>query len=169
MTFFFSSNSPSFQISTSFGNMDPFGTGQTLPPLQLPQTTVPPASVNPLKKPPKWIRRPVGATFAVSSVPCVFLRIQLLFYSHWLSWMFYLQFGGKMVTIENGKPNPQQPQQPTHHVVHISQVVTETAFLKRSDELQATLTAGTFVDFCQGKISAAENEFEKTLWSFLKV
>lgn len=54
------------QISTSFGNMDPFGTGQTLPPLQLPQTAAPPATIMPLKKPPKWIRRPVGASFAVS-------------------------------------------------------------------------------------------------------
>ena len=56
------------QISDSFGNMDPFGTGQTLPPLQLPQTAAPPATVTPLKKPPKWIRRPVGASFAVSPV-----------------------------------------------------------------------------------------------------
>ncbi|XP_040914867.1 protein transport protein Sec31A isoform X2 [Toxotes jaculatrix] len=129
------------QISNSFGNMDPFGTGQTLPPLQLPQTAAPPATVNPLKKPPKWIRRPVGASFA---------------------------FGGKLVSLENGKPNAQQPQQPTSHVVHISQVVTETAFLKRSDQLQATLSAGSFVDFCQEKVDAAENEFEKTVWSFLK-
>uniref|UniRef100_A0A665WXS1 Protein transport protein Sec31A n=1 Tax=Echeneis naucrates TaxID=173247 RepID=A0A665WXS1_ECHNA len=125
-------------ISTSFGNMDPFGTGQTLPPLQLPQQTAPPATVNPLKKPPKWIRKPVGASFA---------------------------FGGKLVSLENSSPNPQQP---TSHVVQISQVVTETAFLKRSDQLQGTLTAGSFVDFCQEKIDAAENEFEKTLWSFLK-
>uniref|UniRef100_A0A8C4HUA5 Protein transport protein Sec31A n=1 Tax=Dicentrarchus labrax TaxID=13489 RepID=A0A8C4HUA5_DICLA len=130
------------QISNSFGNMDPFGTGQSLPPLQLPQTAAPSGTILPLKKPPKWIRRPVGASFA---------------------------FGGKLVSLENSKPNPQQPQQPTAHVVHISQVVTETAFLKRSDQLQATLSAGSFVDFCQGKIDAAENEFEKTLWSFLKV
>uniref|UniRef100_A0A3Q1HRU1 Protein transport protein Sec31A n=1 Tax=Anabas testudineus TaxID=64144 RepID=A0A3Q1HRU1_ANATE len=129
------------QISNSFGNMDPFGTGQTLPPLQLPQTAAPPATVNPLKKPPKWIRRPVGASFA---------------------------FGGKLVSLENTKPNTQQPQQPTSHVVHISQVVTETAFLKRSDQLQATLSAGSFVDFCQEKIDAAHNKFEKTVWSFLK-
>ncbi|XP_051268405.1 protein transport protein Sec31A isoform X1 [Dicentrarchus labrax] len=129
------------QISNSFGNMDPFGTGQSLPPLQLPQTAAPSGTILPLKKPPKWIRRPVGASFA---------------------------FGGKLVSLENSKPNPQQPQQPTAHVVHISQVVTETAFLKRSDQLQATLSAGSFVDFCQGKIDAAENEFEKTLWSFLK-
>uniref|UniRef100_A0A7N5ZQR7 Protein transport protein Sec31A n=1 Tax=Anabas testudineus TaxID=64144 RepID=A0A7N5ZQR7_ANATE len=125
------------QISNSFGNMDPFGTGQTLPPLQLPQTAAPPATVNPLKKPPKWIRRPVGASFA---------------------------FGGKLVSLENTKPNTQQPQQPTSHVVHISQVVTETAFLKRSDQLQATLSAGSFVDFCQEKIDAAHNKFEKTVW-----
>uniref|UniRef100_A0A3B4FBW6 Protein transport protein Sec31A n=1 Tax=Pundamilia nyererei TaxID=303518 RepID=A0A3B4FBW6_9CICH len=126
----------------SFGNMDPFGTGQTLPPLQLPQTPATPAAVNPLKKPPKWIRRPVGASFA---------------------------FGGKLISLENTKPNPQQPQQPTSHVVHMSQVVTETAFLKRSDQLQATLSSGNFVDFCQEKIDVAENEFEKTVWSFLKV
>uniref|UniRef100_A0A669E9I3 Protein transport protein Sec31A n=1 Tax=Oreochromis niloticus TaxID=8128 RepID=A0A669E9I3_ORENI len=130
------------QISNSFGNMDPFGTGQTLPPLQLPQTPATPARVNPLKKPPKWICRPVGASFA---------------------------FGGKLISLKNTKPNPQQPQQPTSHVVHVSQVVTETAFLKRSNQLQATLSSGNFVDFCQEKIDAAENEFEKTVWSFLKV
>lgn len=73
------------------------------------------------------------------------------------------------MSLENSQPNPQQPQQPTSHVVHISQVVTETDFLKRSDRLQATLSSGSFVDFCQEKIHAAENEFEKTVWSFLKV
>ncbi|XP_064798278.1 protein transport protein Sec31A isoform X2 [Oncorhynchus masou masou] len=129
-------------ISTSFGNMDPFGMGQTLPPLQLSQA--PPASttITPLKKPPKWIRRPVGASFA---------------------------FGGKLVSLENIKPNPQQPQQPTAHVVRISQVITETTFLERSAQLQATLAAGSFVDFCQEKMDSAQNEFEKTVWSFLKV
>uniref|UniRef100_A0A3B5MIN5 Protein transport protein Sec31A n=1 Tax=Xiphophorus couchianus TaxID=32473 RepID=A0A3B5MIN5_9TELE len=128
------------QISNSFGNLDPFGTGPPLPPLQLPQTPATPATVNPLKKPPKWIRRPVGASFA---------------------------FGGKLVSLENARPP--QPQQPTSHVVHVSQVVTETAFLERSDRLQATLSSGGFVDFCQEKISAAGNEFERTVWSFLKV
>ncbi|MCI4388403.1 hypothetical protein PGIGA_G00085410 [Pangasianodon gigas] len=130
------------QISSSFANMDPFGTGQTLPPLQLPQTASANSTVTPLKKPPKWIRRPVGASFA---------------------------FGGKLVSLENIKPTPQQPQQPMAHVVHISQVVTDTDFLDRSNQLQATLTAGSFVEFCQRKIEAAQNEFEKTIWGFLKV
>ncbi|KAM6902821.1 protein transport protein Sec31A [Xenentodon cancila] len=124
------------QISNSFGNMDPFGTGQTLPPLQLPQTAAPPATVTPLKKPPRWICRPVGASFA---------------------------FGGKLVSLDNA-----QPQQPASHVVHVSQVVTETAFLKRSEKLQATLSSSSFVDFCQEKIDATANEFEKTVWCFLK-
>eukprot|EP00063_Salmo_salar_P019206 XP_013994041.1 PREDICTED: protein transport protein Sec31A-like isoform X7 [Salmo salar] len=127
-------------ISMSFGNMDPFGMGQTLPPLQLPQAS--PYTITPLKKPPKWIRRPVGASFA---------------------------FGGKLVSLENIKPSPQHPQQPTAHVVHISQVITETTFLERSAQLQATLAAGSFTDFCQEKIDAAQNEFDKTVWSFLKV
>ncbi|XP_056147216.1 protein transport protein Sec31A [Lampris incognitus] len=127
------------QISTSFGNVDPFGTGQTLPPLQLPQTTAPPTTVNPLKKPPKWIRRPVGASFA---------------------------FGGKLVYLDNTKASTQQP---AAQALQICQVVTETAFLKRSDELQATLSAGSFLEFCQAKIDAAGNQFEKIVWSFLKV
>ncbi|XP_062340755.1 protein transport protein Sec31A isoform X2 [Osmerus eperlanus] len=130
------------QITSSFGNMDPFGTGQTLPPLQMPRTPAAPATITPLKKPPKWIRRPVGASFA---------------------------FGGKLVSLENLKLNPQQPQQTTAHLVHVSQVVTETAFLKRSGQLQMTLNSGNFVDFCEAKIAAAQNEFERTVWSFLKV
>ncbi|XP_062870721.1 protein transport protein Sec31A isoform X7 [Trichomycterus rosablanca] len=130
------------QISSAFANMDPFGTGQTLPPLQLPQNATTNATITPLKKPPKWIRRPVGASFA---------------------------FGGKLVSLENIKPSPQQPQQPMAHVVHISQVVTEIDFLHRSNQLQTTLTSGNFVEFCESKIAAAPNKFEKTIWAFLKV
>ncbi|XP_042652374.1 protein transport protein Sec31A isoform X6 [Tyto alba] len=72
------------QLSSSFGNLDPFGTGQPLPPLQLPQQTTPQSVILPLKKPPKWIRRPVGASFS---------------------------FGGKLVTFENAKSEQQQHHQ----------------------------------------------------------
>lgn len=86
---------------------------------------------------------------------------------HTLSYRLALwQFGGKLVSLDNAKP---QQQQPSSHLVHISQVVTETALLDRSEQLQATLSSRNFVGFCQEKIDAAENEFEKTLWSFLKV
>ncbi|XP_043551132.1 protein transport protein Sec31A isoform X8 [Chiloscyllium plagiosum] len=133
-------------ISSSFGNLDPFGTGQTLPPLQLPQSIAQPSAVLPLKKPPKWIRRPVGATFA---------------------------FGGKLVTFQNVKPQPQQQQQQQQQEapfqVFVSQVVTESELVNRSNELQSTIHSGGFVEYCQSKVNAAHTDFEKNVWGFLKV
>ncbi|XP_068260340.1 protein transport protein Sec31A isoform X10 [Nyctibius grandis] len=133
------------QLSSSFGNLDPFGTGQPLPPLQLPQQTTPQSVVLPLKKPPKWIRRPVGASFS---------------------------FGGKLVTFENAKsqqqPGVEQQQQQRHHV-YVSQVVTEKEFLARSKQLQEAVQSEGFVSYCQKKIDTAQADFEKNVWAFLKV
>ncbi|NXE24467.1 SC31A protein, partial [Ardeotis kori] len=133
------------QLSSSFGNLDPFGTGQPLPPLQLPQQTPAQSVVLPLKKPPKWIRRPVGASFS---------------------------FGGKLVTFENAKsqqqPGMEQQQQQRHHV-YVSQVVTEKEFLARSNQLQEAVQSEGFVSYCQKKINTAQADFEKNVWAFLKV
>uniref|UniRef100_A0A8C5J9U7 Protein transport protein Sec31A n=1 Tax=Junco hyemalis TaxID=40217 RepID=A0A8C5J9U7_JUNHY len=133
------------QLSSSFGNLDPFGTGQPLPPLQLPQQTAPQSVVMPLKKPPKWIRRPMGASFS---------------------------FGGKLVTFENSKP-PQQPgmeqQQQQHPHVYVSQVVTEKEFLARSNQLQEAVQSQSFVSYCQKKMDMALADFERNVWAFLKV
>ncbi|KAM9742126.1 protein transport protein Sec31A isoform 10-T10 [Dama dama] len=132
------------KLSSSFGNLDPFGTGQPLPPLQIPQQTTPHSIVLPLKKPPKWIRRPVGASFS---------------------------FGGKLVTFANVRTQPQpgaEPQPQQHHVF-VSQVVTEKEFLCRSDQLQQAVQSQGFVSYCQRKIDASQTEFEKHVWSFLKV
>ncbi|OBS79083.1 hypothetical protein A6R68_18542, partial [Neotoma lepida] len=133
------------KLSSSFGNLDPFGTGQPLPPLQIPQQSAQHSIVLPLKKPPKWIRRPVGASFS---------------------------FGGKLVTFENVKVQPQQgaeqqQQRPQH--VFISQVVTEKDFLSRSEQLQQVVQSQGFISYCQRKIDASQTEFEKNVWSFLKV
>uniref|UniRef100_A0A8C3WSG9 Protein transport protein Sec31A n=1 Tax=Catagonus wagneri TaxID=51154 RepID=A0A8C3WSG9_9CETA len=133
------------KLSSSFGNLDPFGTGQPLPPLQIPQQTAQHGIVLPLKKPPKWIRRPVGASFS---------------------------FGGKLVTFASVRTQPQQgaePQQPQQHHVLISQVVTEQEFLSRSSQLQQVMQSQGFVSYCQKKIDASQTEFEKNVWSFLKV
>ncbi|KAM5158524.1 protein transport protein Sec31A isoform 14-T16 [Callospermophilus lateralis] len=131
------------KLSSSFGNLDPFGTGQPLPPLQIPQQTTQHSIVLPLKKPPRWIRRPVGASFS---------------------------FGGKLVTFENVKVQSQQgaEQQQQQHVF-ISQVVTEKEFLNRSDQLQQVMQSQGFISYCQKKIDASQTEFEKNVWSFLKV
>ncbi|NXU55385.1 SC31A protein, partial [Turnix velox] len=131
------------QLSLSFGNLDAFGTEQSLPPLQLPQQTTPQCNVLPLRKPPKWIRRPVGASFS---------------------------FGGKLVTFENAK-SQQQPgieQQQQRHHVYISQVVTEKEFLARSKQLQEAVQSEAFVSYCQKKIDMAQASFEKNVWAFLK-
>uniref|UniRef100_A0A9J7YMC7 Protein transport protein Sec31A n=1 Tax=Cyprinus carpio carpio TaxID=630221 RepID=A0A9J7YMC7_CYPCA len=119
---------------------DPFGTGQTLPPLQVPQPSVETTIVPPLKKPPKWVRRPVGASFA---------------------------FGGKLVTFENPSVAPQQ--QPIARQVQVSQVTTETEFLQRSAELQAALQSGSFTSFCHDKIRSAPSDAEQDIWRFLTV
>ncbi|XP_038598447.1 protein transport protein Sec31A isoform X10 [Tachyglossus aculeatus] len=131
------------KLSSSFGSLDPFGTGQPLPPLQLPQPTTSPSTLLPLKKPPKWIRRPLGASFS---------------------------FGGKLVTFENLKMQQHQgvEQQQQHHV-YISQVVTEKEFLSRSDQLQQAVQTLGFVSYCQKKIESSPTDFEKNVWSFLKV
>ncbi|XP_056346228.1 protein transport protein Sec31A isoform X17 [Oenanthe melanoleuca] len=131
------------QLSSSFGNLDPFGTGQPLPPLQLPQQTAPQSVVLPLKNPPKWIRRPMGASFS---------------------------FGGKLVTFENSK-SAQQPgmEQQQHPHVYVSQVVTEKEFLARSNQLQEAVQSEGFVGYCQKKIDMALADFDRNVWAFLKV
>uniref|UniRef100_A0A665X4U4 Protein transport protein Sec31A n=1 Tax=Echeneis naucrates TaxID=173247 RepID=A0A665X4U4_ECHNA len=130
------------KISSSFDSMDPFGTGQVLPPLQVPQPTVQDTIVPPLKKPPKWVRRPVGASFA---------------------------FGGKLITFENPKLPPVQSPQPVPRQVFLSQVTTETEFLQRSRELQAALQSGSFNSYCQAKIQNAKSDAEQDIWKFLLV
>ncbi|XP_061565325.1 protein transport protein Sec31A isoform X1 [Cololabis saira] len=130
------------KISSSFDTMDPFGTGQVLPPLQVPQPNVQDTIVPPLKKPPKWVRRPVGASFA---------------------------FGGKLITFENPKLPPVQSPQPIPRQVFVSQVTTETAFLQRSRELQAALQSGLFNNYCQAKVQNAKSDAEQDIWKFLLV
>ncbi|XP_058477555.1 protein transport protein Sec31A isoform X1 [Solea solea] len=130
------------KISSSFDTMDPFGTGQVLPPLQVPQPTTQDTIVPPLKKPPKWVRRPVGASFA---------------------------FGGKLITFENTKLPQAQSPQPVPRQVFVSQVTTETEFLQRSRELQAALQAGSFNNYCQTKIQSAKSDAEQDIWKFLLV
>ncbi|XP_029464916.1 protein transport protein Sec31B isoform X2 [Rhinatrema bivittatum] len=131
--------SHSDKISSSFNNLDPFGTGQHLPPLQVPQQVVHTTVIPPLKKPPRWLCRPVGASFA---------------------------FGGKLITFGFPKTIPQQLFQLQ---VFISQVTTEKDFLARSSELQVALASGNVLSYCQSKVKNAQLQFEKNIWSFLKV
>lgn len=80
------------------------------------------------------------------------------------------QFGGKLVTFENVAVQLQQGvEQQRRQPVFISQVVTEKDFLSRSEQLQHVVQSQGFISYCQKKIDASQTEFERNVWSFLKV
>lgn len=124
------------QISSSFSK------GQPLPPLQVPEQVAQASLIPPLKKPPKWMRRPAGVSFA---------------------------FGGKLVTFGLPSTPVHQVPQPCLRLVFISQVTTEPELLAQSAELQEALGSGNLLNYCQNKIHQASLQSEKMLWQFLKV
>ncbi|XP_071829619.1 protein transport protein Sec31A-like isoform X2 [Apostichopus japonicus] len=95
-----------------------------------------------LKKPPKWLKRPAGASFG---------------------------FGGKLLSFQQNKaPANQQPAHSSSSVF-LSQVVTEPELVSRSKSLEEALSQGQFCEFCDGKIAKAVNNEEAEMWKFLKV
>ncbi|KAM5320702.1 protein transport protein Sec31B isoform 1-T1 [Glossophaga mutica] len=124
------------KISSSFSR------GQPLPPLQVPEQVAQASLIPPLKKAPKWMRRPAGVSFA---------------------------FGGKLVTFGLPSTSAHQVPQPCLHFVFISQVTTESELLMRSAELQEALGSGNLLSYCQNKIQRASQQSEKILWQFLTV
>ncbi len=73
------------------------------------------------------------------------------------------QFGGKLVSFSNtrGAGVPK--------TVAVSQVVTEQEFLRRSCDLEKSLSEGKLAEFCDGKVGECADATEKSMWSFLKV
>ncbi|XP_050394528.1 protein transport protein Sec31A isoform X2 [Patella vulgata] len=124
---------PSNKVAESFNTVEPFAQA----PVPVPQEQ---DKVMPLQKPPKWLRKPVGASFA---------------------------FGGKLVSFSHTKP--QNPQQPVPKQVFISQVVTETEIINRSSQLEQATNNNQFVEFCAMKASNSGNRMEESIWNFLKV
>ncbi len=78
-----------------------------------------------------------------------------------------LQFSGKLITFENIKPA--NPQQPVQRQVHISQVITETDLVARSNQLENALNNGQFSEFCSMKVANCKSDVEENIWSFMKV
>nr|XP_010331486.2 protein transport protein Sec31B isoform X4 [Saimiri boliviensis boliviensis] len=124
------------KISSSFSK------GQPLPPLQVPEQVAQVSLIPPLKKPPRWIRRPTGVSFA---------------------------FGGKLVTFGLPSTPACLVSQPCSRLVFVSQVTTESEFLLRSTELQEALRSGNLLTYCENKSQQALLQSEKMLWQFLKV
>ncbi|XP_045294533.1 protein transport protein Sec31B isoform X5 [Leopardus geoffroyi] len=109
---------------------------------KVPEQVAQASSIPPLKKPPKWMRRPAGVSFA---------------------------FGGKLVTFGLPSTPAHQVPQPCLRLVFVSQVTTESEFLRRSAELQESLGSGNLLNYCQNKIELTSLQSEKMLWQFLKV
>lgn len=91
----------------------------------------------PLQKPPKWLRRPVGAVFG---------------------------FGGKLVSFGN-EAKPASPSSTS--CIQISQVVTEPAIVQNASGLQETIQSGNLSEFCQKKIQESAETNQRMIWSFL--
>ncbi|XP_032168914.1 protein transport protein Sec31B isoform X3 [Mustela erminea] len=109
---------------------------------KVPEQVVQASLIPPLKKPPKWMRRPAGVSFA---------------------------FGGKLVTFGLPSTPAHQVPQPCLRLVFISQVIIESEFLRRSAELREALESGNLLNYCQDKIEQTSLQSEKMLWQFLKV
>ncbi|KAM6184758.1 LOW QUALITY PROTEIN: protein transport protein Sec31B [Rhynchocyon petersi] len=114
--------------------------GQPLP-LQVLEEVAQAALTPSLKKPPKWLRRPAGVSFA---------------------------FGGKLVTFGLPSSPTHQVSHSCPCLVFISQVTTESEFLMRSAELQAALRSGNLLDYCQNRSQQMSLQREEMLWQFLK-
>ncbi|XP_023021491.2 LOW QUALITY PROTEIN: COPII coat complex component secretory 31 [Leptinotarsa decemlineata] len=115
----------------------------------VPQQNTAPVSVD-LSKPPRWLKRPVRASFG---------------------------FGGKLITFENDKEaiaqafqNVQAGQPPAviHRTVQISQVITEAELVKKSVELEKALEYGNFTDYCLAKSEDMNDQHKRYIWYFLK-
>lgn len=131
------------KIADSFPGMDGYAQA---PVIQHSSTT--PESVD-LTKPPKWLKRPVGASFG---------------------------FGGRLVTFEHDKEAIAQATaniqsgQPGYisRTVQISQVITEPELVKKSNELEQALECGNFIEYCLSKADATNDQHKKYIWHFLK-
>ncbi|XP_052127985.1 protein transport protein Sec31A [Frankliniella occidentalis] len=131
------------KIADSFPGMESYA--QATPPQPAP------VSVD-LRKPPKWLRRPCGASFG---------------------------FGGKLVSFEFDKSAPvQQPAAPQQlgfvatpavkRTVSISQVVTEGSLMARAQALDVALQQGDYRDFCKSRAAESHTSHDRILWECLK-
>ncbi|XP_076368334.1 COPII coat complex component secretory 31 isoform X2 [Tachypleus tridentatus] len=129
---------PSSKLAESFPGSDAFAQ----PPVQ--QSTQYTVSVS-LKKPPKWLRKPVGASFG---------------------------FGGRLVTFVHELPQPHHGQPghpvPPIHQVYISQIVTEPEVLNRATQLESALNTSNLADFCHKKVQAITDSYKQLAWNFLQ-
>ena len=92
-----------------------------------------------LKQPPKWFRRPCGATFG---------------------------FGGKLVTFEAAPK--QSATEPRKSVLKMCTVVTEQSLVDRSMRLETSLQNGNLTEFCEMKTTDTSQSKDQDVWRFIQ-
>uniref|UniRef100_M4B6P5 Protein transport protein SEC31 n=1 Tax=Hyaloperonospora arabidopsidis (strain Emoy2) TaxID=559515 RepID=M4B6P5_HYAAE len=96
---------------------------------------------NPDCRPPKWMRRPAGASFG---------------------------FGGKLVTIAN--PQEATSHNGDHRrLVHMQRVIGDTRLVAEAEALDRSLDTKDFRGYCEQKIATAATGEERSVWSFMKI
>ncbi|XP_029166256.1 protein transport protein Sec31A isoform X2 [Nylanderia fulva] len=120
------------KIMDSFPGMDPFT-----------QSTAQARTTAVLIKAPKWLKRPIGASFG---------------------------FGGKLIIFENrpADPNLANRKEDLNRKVIISQVITQPSLIQRSNKLKATLETEQYSDFCKEKMEKSLDEHTKKIWSCVR-
>ncbi|CAD5123017.1 DgyrCDS11404 [Dimorphilus gyrociliatus] len=93
-----------------------------------------------LKKAPKWLKRPCGASFG---------------------------FGGKLVVFKK-QPAP-SPQQAPQRLVTTYQITTETDFVQKAEILESTLYQGGLPELCVANSENSSNKNDEELWRFIGV
>jgi protein transport protein SEC31 len=96
-----------------------------------------------LRKAPKWLKRPVGATFG---------------------------FGGTLVSFAPKKAAPGATAVGSE--IRIQHLLTEEGLVKRSSEFEEAIAGGdrtALKSYCESKVSAATSEDDRETWNFLKI
>ncbi|KAF1795304.1 Ancestral coatomer element 1, Sec16/Sec31 [Phytophthora cactorum] len=96
---------------------------------------------NPACRPPKWMRRPAGASFG---------------------------FGGKLVTIANPQ-EPAGPNTDHRRLIHMQRVISDTGLVAEAEALDRSLETKDFKGHCEQKIASAATAEERSVWSFMKI
>ena len=90
---------------------------------------------------PKWLRRPVGASFG---------------------------FGGKLVIYDTNKTNVGSNNKATK-IASILQVIEDTALVQSCDKFHYDIASGDMSSLCGAKASTASSLHDKQVWGILKV
>ncbi|EPQ27901.1 uncharacterized protein PFL1_04645 [Pseudozyma flocculosa PF-1] len=104
----------------------------------MPAQTDAPSKGLSLKQPPKWLRRPVSATFG---------------------------FGGQLVSTSNLPGATGKTQSST---IHLRDVVTEPSIVQRATRLQQALDSQTLADFCQERSKDSTARHDIANWKALQ-